>query len=50
MRLRRGTLIKIMLSKGEPVVAPRQQINVNREENAAAIDKIIDHDRLVDRD
>jgi len=39
-----------MLSNGEFVVALRRQINIDRNQNAAAIDKISEHDRLVERD
>ena len=39
-----------MLSNGELVVALRRQINVDREINAASINKITDHDQLVDRE
>jgi hypothetical protein len=39
-----------MFSIGEPVEAFKRQINMDRDENAATIDKISVHDRLVDCD
>jgi len=46
MCLCRVKLIKIILSKGEPVVSLRRQINHNGDQNAADIDKISDPIRL----